>query len=469
MAVQYMPRIVIAAPKGRTGKTTFTLGFLAAITGMGLKAQPFKKGPDFIDPSWMTKVTGRDSHNLDAVLMSAEAIRQSVAEHSQYADIAVVEGAMGLYDGLDIEGSGSTAQIAKILQAPVLLVLDCTRMTRSAAAMVMGYQHFDRDVKIAGVILNKVGSRRHERLMREAITRYCGIPVLGSIPKDDTLSIPDRHLGLIPANEQDEFENTLKKLAQVITEKVDLPAIISLAQKAESLDYQRPLGRMEMSTPTKAKVNIGVVRDRAFSFYYPENLQKLENMGAHLVILDSLADQSIGEVDGLYLGGGFPEMFGLQLEKNKHFRHSIFKAVNNGLPVYAECGGLMYLGRKIIFQGDEFAMVGVLPFDVVMEKKPQGHGYTVMNVVQENGYFNLGDTIRGHEFHHSKLINIDESKIMYALSVQRGTGIEGRDGIIYKNVFAAYNHIHAISTPQWAVNFVEQARQYCQRREKSII
>jgi cobyrinic acid a,c-diamide synthase len=453
-----IPRLVIAAPKGRSGKTTVTMGLLAALKRLGLTVQPFKKGPDYIDPSWMTAIAGRNCYNLDSVLMTAETIRESFVANSLDAEISIVEGAMGLYDGLDLAGSGSTAQIAKIIAAPVILVVDCTRMTRSVAATVMGYQQFDKEINIAGIILNKVGGTRHERILRGAIDTYCHVPVLGSIAKNNEIAIPDRHLGLIPAGEAAELRLRIEAIGTVIGEQVDIPKLLELARGPRQLAYY-PFKKS--AEARKSDVTIGVIKDQVFSFYYKENLDLLAAAGARLVYLDSLTSTELGDIHGLYIGGGFPEVFAAQLEANKDFRQSILKAVNGGLPVYAECGGLMYLGRKIIYAGKEASMVGALPFDVILEAKPQGHGYTIMQVTEPNGFFPVGETIKGHEFHHSRLINIDNHKLNFALKVERGKGVDGKhDGIIYKNVYAAYNHLHGLATPQWAANFVELARRY---------
>ena len=460
MVTKSIPRIIIAAPKGRSGKTTVTMGLLAALTKRGLKVQPYKKGPDYIDPSWMTAITGRPCRNLDSVLMSKDTIVNSFITNATDVDIAIVEGAMGLHDGYDMQGSGSTAQIAKIIKAPVILVVDCTRMTRSVAAMVMGYQVFDKEINIKGVILNKVSGPRHRKTLTEAVESFCKIPVLGYLPKNDTLTIPDRHLGLIPAGESDSYNKNIDEIGKVVAEHVDLDMVMAIAQDAELLTSE--IDQLDFPINNAKKVRIGVIHDNVFSFYYPENLTRLEAEGAELVTLNSLQDKDIGQVDALYIGGGFPEMFAPQLEENRQFRESIRAAIEDGLPVYAECGGLMYLGRQITNHDVKGEMVGALPFDVVMEKKPQGHGYTILKVHRDNKYFIAEDEpIRGHEFHNSRLINLDQSNLDFALEVQRGKGIDGKhDGIIYKNVFAAYNHIHSLSIPQWAKNFVKLASEW---------
>ncbi|MDK2888579.1 cobyrinic acid a,c-diamide synthase [Desulfofundulus australicus DSM 11792] len=455
-----IPRLVIGAPRGRSGKTTVTIGLLAALVRhLKLVVQPFKKGPDFIDPGWLSRVAGRACRNLDSYLMSGETIRYSLLRHSRDADMAVVEGAMGLFDGVDLEGSGSTAEIARIIAAPVILVVDTTRMTRSVAPLVQGFMRFDPRIKVAGVVLNRVARRRHEQMLRGALEKYCGIPVLGVIPKGKKMVIPDRHLGLVPAGERDELEQALEEIARVARECLDLEGILAVARQAPPLEMAAGGDAPDDGMPDNKPV-IGVFRDRAFSFYYPENLEALQEAGARLVYIDALRDPDLPQVDALYIGGGFPEVFAGQLEANEGLRKSVLRAVEAGLPVYAECGGLMYLGRQIFWQGRSYRMCGALPFDVVMEDRPCGHGYEVVEVTGENPFFPAGSVIKGHEFHHSRLVNVDRD-VRFAYRVLRGSGIDGeRDGVVYRNVLASYNHIHALATPRWAEALVERARQW---------
>ncbi|KUO52802.1 MAG: cobyrinic acid a,c-diamide synthase [Desulfitibacter sp. BRH_c19] len=448
-----IPRIVISAPHGRSGKTTITLGLLSAFTKNGVRVQPFKKGPDYIDPSWHTEVTGINCRNLDCYMMDDNILRESFIKGSQNSNISIVEGAMGLHDGFDLDGTGSTAQVAKIIKAPVIFVVDTRRMTRSVAALVMGFQNFDKDVEIAGVILNQVARVRHETILRGAIEKYCGIPVIGSIPKDSKLSIPDRHLGLIPAQENDKYHNAIEYITKSIQKNIDLKLLISIAKGAQPLEYEMPTNRKDISS---RPIKIGVIRDRVFSFYYPENLEALEEQGAELVYINSLNDGSLPDIDGLYIGGGFPEVFAEELEKNTSLRKDIKNKAENGLPIYAECGGLMYLAQKIIIDEKKYNMVGIFNFTVKMENKPQGHGYTRLKVKNANPFFNNANTIiRGHEFHNSKILNLDSTIATFAFNVERGSGIDGSsDGITYKNVLATYNHIHSLAVPQWAQGFI---------------
>lgn len=462
-SIRNVPRLVIGAPQGRSGKTTFTLGLLRAFNRKGIMVQPFKKGPDFIDPSWHSAAAGRACRNLDAFFMDSEQIRLSLIKASQGSQLSIIEGAMGLYDGLDLTGSCSTAEVAKITESPVLLVVDATRMTRSVAAMVMGYQHFDPEVRIAGVVLNKIARPRHESLMREAIEQFCGIPVIGAIPKDVMLAIPDRHLGLVTNGEIAGESCLLDYLADVVCKHVDLDRVCAIANQAPEMivsrkaDISRLTGYLHRNGAVPGP-RIGVIQDCTFSFYYPENIEALQNLGAEIVKINSLVDAHLpGNLDALYIGGGFPEVFAQELEQNQSLRQGIQEAAEEDLPIYAECGGLMYLGRSIQVEDKNYQMVGVLPFDTILEKKPQGHGYTLMQPSAENLWFAEGEVIRGHEFHNSRIINLDP-EVQFGFTVQRGHGIDGvHDGICYKNVFAAYNHIHAIGCPAWAKRFVQQA------------
>lgn len=463
-----VPRLLIAAPQGRSGKTTITVGLLAALTARGLKVQPFKKGPDFIDPSWLTRVAGRTCRNLDSYLMSEEAIQASFVTHSQGADISIIEGAMGLYDGVDLEGSGSAAQIAKITKTPVILVLNCTRMTRSAAAMVLGFKMFDPDINLAGVILNNVARSRHINILTSAIEKYCGVPVLGAMPKGTQYTIPDRHLGLVPAGEDESLHQALKRLAEAAEQHLNLDRLLALAKDAPVLDVgpgvppalptiKRP---QDLKTYSQRPV-VGVIMDRSFSFYYPENLEALADAGAELVAIDALNDSKLPDIDALFIGGGFPEIMAAQLEKNASIRAQIKTAIEEGLPVYAECGGLIYLGRTVNWNNQVHQMVGALPFDVELTKKPQGHGYMEVEVCGDNPYFAQGMKITGHEFHHSKVVNLEQDKVNFAYRVKRGWGIDGQwDGLVYKNVLATYNHLHALAVPAWAEGIIKQAKKY---------
>lgn len=457
-----LPRLVIGAPQGRSGKTTFTLGLLRAFARLGMAVQPFKKGPDYIDACWHTAAAGNTSRNLDAFFMKEKEICGSLFKQALNHDLAIIEGAMGFYDGLDLRGSSSTAEIAKITQTPVLLVIDMTRMTRSAAAMVMGYQHFDPNVKIVGVVLNKVARSRHEKLAREAIEEFCKIPVVGAIPKDAKLCIPDRHLGLITKGEIAETDQLLDYFADVISEHVDLAKILDFARSAPELPGLTDVFVPNLTNPSfKNKgiaPKIGVIQDAAFSFYYPENIEALQALGADIVTISALSDNRLpDDLDGLYIGGGFPEVFAAELEANVSLREGIRQAGENGLPIYAECGGLMYLGRSICTAAQTYDMVGLLPLDTQMQGKPQGHGYTIMEAAPEQPWFAVKTEIRGHEFHNSKIINL-AANLKFGLIVKRGHGIDGHhDGISYKNVFAAYNHVHALGCPEWAEGMMKLA------------
>ncbi len=461
MVLQNCPRIIIAAPQGRSGKTTVTATLLAALRQRGLAVQPFKKGPDFIDPSWLSRVAGRQCRNLDLYLMTPAAIQSSVAASLEDADIAVVEGAMGLFDGLDLEGSGSTAELAKVLGAPVILVVNTTRMTRSVAAVVLGCQKLDPDLNLAGVVLNNVARPRHRDMLAAAVDRYCGIPVVGVFPKMKEYAVPDRHLGLVPAEEDHRLHRAIEAWSADAEERLDIDRILEIARSAPPMDVPN---RVAAARQNNDGPFIGVLRDRSFSFYYPENLEQLALAGARLVFIDSLKD-TLPPVDGLYIGGGFPEIFAAELDANAALRQAVRDSVEDGMPVYAECGGLMYLGRSLMWRGKEYCMTGALPFDVDLDEKPRGHGYMLVEVVGQNAFFAQGASIKGHEFHHSRLVNIDFGKVSLAMKVHKGYGIDGlHDGLVYKNTFAAYTHIHALGVPEWAPNFVRQAAEYRLRK-----
>ena len=449
--------MVIGAPHGRSGKTTATLALVGAFAARGLVVQPFKKGPDYIDPSWLTAAANRAARNLDSFMLSDAAMVASVTRAAREIDIAIIEGNHGLFDSLDEEGSGSTAALARLLRAPILLVVDATRMGRSVAALVEGYQYFEPDTNIAGVILNNVAQARHAAKLESAIEQHCGIPVVGILPRDETLAIADRHLGLIPRREYDaQARAPLEQMRRAAEEFFDLDGILEMARGVPAL------------TPIPSPVSnggevqgrgcrIGIVRDAAFTFYYPENLEALEDAGAELVFIDALSDKNLPHIDALYIGGGFPEVFAEQLEANASLRVDIRAAIESDLPVYAECGGLMYLSRSLSWRGKQYAMVGALPCDIDVMETPQGHGYVEARVVGDNPFFARDTILRGHEYHHSCVVNLESSALAYQLTRGRGIGNQS-DGIVYRRVLAAYTHLHALGAPAWARALVDLTR-----------
>lgn len=465
----HAPRLVIAAPQGRSGKTTLTLGLCAAFRARGLAVQPYKKGPDYIDPSWLSEAAGRPCRSLDpffyekpeellrAFLRSAPHVGAGVP--SAQDGLSLIEGNHGLFDSFDETGRGSTAAVARTLQAPILLVVNAARMGRSVAAIVHGCQTFEPETNIAGVVLNNVAHGRHEARMRQAIESHCRIPVLGVIPRDEKLTIPDRHLGLIPRAEQDALLSAITACQQTIERFLDLDAVLAIARAAPALPNGLPSPTNPASASTRPR--IGVLRDRAFTFYYPENLEALQEAGADLLFLDALHDQELPAVDALYIGGGFPEMFMDELSANVSLRRAIRAAVENDLPVYAECGGLMYLSRRIVWGEKSAEMVGALPCEIEMTLKPQGHGYVTAEVTAENPFFPLGILLRGHEFHNSRLINISGNRLTTAYRLARGNGLgDGRDGVLYRNVLASYTHLHSGGASGLAAGLVLAARKY---------
>jgi len=444
--------LLISSPQGHSGKTIVAVGLCKLLTQRGLLIQPFKKGPDYIDPSWLTIAAGRSCRNLDLFLVPKEKLIQTFEQACEKADLAIVEGAMGLYDGLDAQGT--TAEIARLLKIPVVLLVNTSRMTSSIAAMVMGYQHFQPETNIAGVLLNYVSGSRHESKLRNAVEKYCKIPVVGSIPRDANLYIAERHLGLIPSRESNDADQSVKRLGEKLKSYFDVEQILSISKRFR-MPSPSPIPVKEKERKEGTQVKIGVIFDQVFNFYYPENFEGLRQWGADLVFINSLQDR-LPQVDGLYVGGGFPEFFLEKLEKNKELRQDLWKAIDQGLPVYAECAGLMYLSQKIHWQGRSYEMVGAIPAEVQVSEKPEGHGYVMAEVMNENPLFPIGLTIRGHEFHHSK-VSIKKG-VKFAYQVRRGHGIDGqKDGVLYKNIFAAYTHLHALGTPSWAEAFVSLA------------
>jgi cobyrinic acid a,c-diamide synthase len=467
-----LPRLVIAAPQGRSGKTTVSLGLCAALSARGLAIQPFKKGPDYIDPSWLSQASGRPCRSLDSFFLPDPSdLRAALIKGASQADFALIEGNHGLYDSLEVDGLGSTAAVARELQAPIILVINAARMSRSVAAVVHGYQTFEPGTPLAGVILNYVAQGRHETKMRQAIEHYCRLPVLGALPRDANLTIPDRHLGLIPHNEDERLAPAIQACRQAVEKYVEVEAVLQIARSAPPLQTSPAHINIQKSqsyttpSPTGDHPKIGVIRDQAFSFYYPENLEALQVQGAELIIINSLQDSHLPDVNALYIGGGFPEVFLEALSSNHSLLTDIRQAVDSGLPIYAECGGLMYLARSIKYQGRRLEMVGALPIEIEMTDRPQGHGYILAECAAENPIFPVGASLRGHEFHHSRITKNDVPSTP-RLRLLRGEGIGNyTDGLFYRNIFAGYTHLHAYGAPQWATGLVAWASTY-QRRSR---
>jgi len=455
-----VPRLVVAGLSGDSGKTLVSLGLARALTDRGLKVRPFKKGPDYIDTAWLGVAARATCRNLDTFLMSDEAMARALARATPDADLLLVEGNRGLFDGVDVEGSHSTAMLARRLAAPVVLVLDCTKMTRTAAALVMGCRALDPEVDLAGVILNRVGCGRHETIVREAVAGIAGTPVLGAIRRikgDDPL--PGRHLGLVTAAEHPAPEESVRRAAEAVVDGVDLDRLLSVAQWAPELE----LAPSELAVE-QVPVSIAYFEGQAFSFYYPENLELMRAAGVQLVPVDPANASQLPEVDGLYIGGGFPEVHAARLGANTGFTGSVHARVEAGMPVYAECAGLMYLARELVVDGVTHAMAGVLDLVVEQRPTPQGHGYEVAVADRDNPFFAAGTRLVGHEFHYSRLVSGSDRE-RGVLRVERGTGIgEGRDGITKNRVFASYLHLHAGATPAWADGFLALAAQFSVER-----
>lgn len=525
-------RICISALSGGGGKTLLSLGLARAFSRQGLAVQPFKKGPDYIDAAWLSLAAGRQASNLDPYFLPPARLRalfRHVMERSG-ARLALLEGNRGLFDGMDVRGSCATAELARTLDCPVLLSLDCTKMTRTAAALVAGIRNFEPGLRLAGVVLNQVASARHEGILRETITTYTDVPVLGAIPRLRENPLPERHMGLASLCGDDlspQAQEILEKLADVVRDHVDMDRVLALADDLPALPEEpdfwdeavwagegavAPSGAgrsaachagmasaagageardavmaagtlsgraLQTTAPEKPQADspepaprIGYVRDRALWFYYEENLEALRRAGAELVRLSLLDDAPWPELDGLYLGGGFPEDWARELASSPHLAR-LATLAGEGLPIYAECGGFMVLASALERDGQRWPMSGIFPVETRFCPKPQGLGYVRADVVLPNPYFPQGSVLRGHEFHYSLCHEpaAVSGRLEHALRLRKGTGMgrdaegHGRDGLVSGRVWAAYCHIFAPAVPGWAPRFVDLAR--CYRRERT--
>lgn len=445
-------RIVLAGTGSGAGKTTLTIGLMAALQRKGYKVQGFKCGPDYIDPTYHTAVTGRASRNLDSWMLPHDTVKEIFQRGSLGADISIIEGVMGFYDGKEATSNkGSTAEISTLLESSVILVVNCQSMARSVAAVVKGFQCFSEESRIAGVIANKVGSEGHFRIVKAAIEQECGIPVLGYLKREDEVEIPERHLGLVPSIERGELEPLFQRLADLVSATVDLDQVLKIAEST-------PLTEVETNIFSKKSdpcVTIAIAKDSAFHFYYPENIELLESYGAKCVFFSPLAGERVPEdADGLYIGGGFPEEFAEQLSTNREVLESVRKAIQRGLPTLAECGGFMFLTKQIITTDSQvYPMVGLIPGSVTMQKRLAALGYREVTGTQGNYLLGDGDRVKGHEFHYSTFATDRELSHAYQTKGLRGVKTEG---VVQGNLVAGYTHLHFASNPAIVKRWIDK-------------
>jgi cobyrinic acid a,c-diamide synthase len=440
---------MIAGLKGGSGKTTLSLGLLRLWSNV----IPYKKGPDYIDAGWLSLAAGNSCYNLDTYLMNDQDVITSFISHSEGFDVSLIEGNRGIFDGMDRDGTYSTASLAKLLNCPVILVVDCIKTTSTIGVIVKGINDFDKDLNIAGVVLNQIATKRQETVIRDAVEYHSGVKVLGVLKKGRDVLLPERHMGLLSSVEHIDPQHGIDAIANIVKETVDVSAIRDIAQNAPQI----------ISNKLKTKVNtidkqlrIGALRDKAFQFYYPDNLDALRDRGAEIIEIDAINDIEMPDIDALYIGGGFPETNAIDIASNYKFIDSLRSSIESGLPVYAECGGLMFLGRSIIFNSNTYKMTGIFPLDFEVSHSPKAHGYTEVEVIDaDNPFYPRGAILKGHEFHYSYVINSDTDNIRFAFKMKRGKGImNGVDGAIYKNVLATYTHVHVLGTPLWADGFI---------------
>ncbi|ADQ15606.1 cobyrinate a,c-diamide synthase [Halanaerobium hydrogeniformans] len=469
-------RLLIAGSRSGVGKTTISLGIMRALKNRGLNVQPFKVGPDYIDPGFHTIMCENNSYNLDSYFLGRKGVKEIFLKKSAEADISIIEGVMGLYDGKGADSVSSSAEIAKILETPVVLVIDAGKLAQSAAAVVYGYKNYDSELNLKGVIINNISSKRHYKLLKEAVeAEKVGVEVLGYLPRNIEIELPERHLGLVPAGESSGVIDYGEKLSSLIEEYIDLERIKLLASSAKNLTLAE-LKKQNITTVNsdmsfisddfknrvlENEIKIGVAYDQAFNFYYQSNLDMLKAAGAEIIYFSPITDKSLVEVDFLYLGGGFPESFLEELSANSAFKKDLLSKVNSGLPLYAECGGLMYLCSSIKnFNGKSYAMTSILPLEVEMEDSLQEMGYREIESISDNILFKKGEKARGHVFHYSKISGpINEQELNYQYKASKG-GYSVND-----NVLASYLHLHFASNPKIVENILQSAVKYKQKRE----
>ncbi|MEJ2117964.1 MAG: cobyrinate a,c-diamide synthase [Alphaproteobacteria bacterium] len=457
-------RLYISAAHKSSGKTTVSIGLAAAFAARGTSVQCFKKGPDYIDPMWLAHASGRPCFNLDFNTQKHDEILRMVASRARGADVALIEGNKGLHDGVDIEGSDCSAALAKLTRAPVVLVIDVLGITRGIAPLLLGYQAFDTDVHIAGVILNKVSVARQVSKLRQAIERYTDFPVLGALPRNNELAVTERHLGLMTPSEAPATEAAIAAMRRTVEAGVDLDRVLAAGKTAVALKpplSEASAANISTSSDAPPRVRVAIARDAAFGFYYADDLEAFERAGAELCFFDALSDACLPKADGLFIGGGFPETHAARLSANASLRADIAAKLHAGMPAYAECGGLMYLCRSIRWGDETHEMVGVIPADAVMHQRPQGRGLVFLEEMANFPWTSPGGAkqrTQAHEFHYAALENLDQG-MRFAWRIERGAGIKnGLDGLVNNNFLAGFSHLRSTETYPWVEHFVEFIR-----------
>jgi cobyrinic acid a,c-diamide synthase len=452
------PRIMIAGTGGDCGKTLLALGLAACWKRAGMVVAPFKKGPDYIDAAWLSLAAGQPARNLDTWMMGAEVVCDSFATHAVSGGMNIVESNRGLFDGEDVHGTHSSAELAKLLGLPVILVLNAQKMTRTAAAIALGMKSFDAKVNVAGVVLNRIATSRQGNILRTAVEKEAGMPVFGVIPRLEEDLLPGRHLGLVTPEEHAAAARIIERAAELIRQSVDLNALQRIAEAAG----MNPLAGRTLAAERRLDgqaLTIGYFSGSAFTFYYQENMEAIRRTGAKLAAVNPLEDAQLPALDALYIGGGFPETHAGLLAGNAPLRASVAEAARKGLPIWAECGGLMFLAESIRWKDAQYPMAGVLPICVELAAKPVGHGYEEVMADRLNPFVKIGSVIRGHEFHYSRVV--ENAPVETVFEVRRGAGVGGgRDGILKGRVLASYLHIHSLAAPAWIEWLIAAASEY---------
>ena len=446
-----MTSYLITSTRKSSGKTTITIGLSRILNRMKYNLATFKKGPDYIDPLWISKASKTSCYNLDFNTMSTAEIKKLFKSKTQNTALNLIEGNKGLFDGVSLDGSDSNAAMAHLLKLEIILVIDCSGITRGIAPLINGYKDFDPKIKYKGIILNNIASDRHEGKIINAIAEYSDFKVFGSIQKNNKIEILEQHLGLQPSFLTSSNNNIINNIASLVKSSVDIKHLVKGVSNKKKLSTKTP----NVITKKYAGISIGVARDNAFGFYYADDIEKFKSLGARIIYFNTLKDKSLPNVDALFIGGGFPELVAKELSSNKKMISSIKNFINANKPVYAECGGLMYLAKSIKINDKSFRMVGIINGRVVMHDKPVGRGHVELIKSSSHPWLLSNDSIKAHEFHYSRL-SLDAKLSNYAYKVKRGYGVNGKyDGIKYKNLLATYSHLRDTKKTTWITNFLE--------------